>query len=235
MTLTAVPLDGYVFTKWGGDLNGRSNPASVIMNAAKTVTATFVRSDARYVITVGVDSNDRGTVRLYPLQPANGYKVNESVSLTASASRGYAFSHWSGDLTDLTSGLSTIVLFADGDKALTANFNPTLTISSDPANGGTVTLEPVQSPQGYTTGREVTVTAAAAEGYRFDHWSGDVSETRKKSVTITMDSAKELTAIFIEPQSFAWWWIALGVGLLLLTLIVVRVFYVIATRRDTEV
>ena len=40
-TLTPTPNPGYVFASWSGDATGTSNPLSVLMNADKTVTATF--------------------------------------------------------------------------------------------------------------------------------------------------------------------------------------------------
>lgn len=49
-TLTAVPDAGYQFAGWSGDLTGTSNPASVVMNGDKTVTATFKVDDTPPVI-----------------------------------------------------------------------------------------------------------------------------------------------------------------------------------------
>lgn len=39
--LTAVPAAGYAFSAWSGDLTGSTNPATIVMNADKTVTAIF--------------------------------------------------------------------------------------------------------------------------------------------------------------------------------------------------
>ncbi len=39
--LTATPAPGYHFTDWSGDLSGSTNPATIIMNSNKIVTATF--------------------------------------------------------------------------------------------------------------------------------------------------------------------------------------------------
>ena len=39
--LTAVPATGYAFSGWSDDLTGSTNPTTITMNAAKTVTATF--------------------------------------------------------------------------------------------------------------------------------------------------------------------------------------------------
>jgi hypothetical protein len=39
--LTAVPSSGYRFTGWDGDMSGSGNPDSIILNANKSVTASF--------------------------------------------------------------------------------------------------------------------------------------------------------------------------------------------------
>ncbi len=39
--LTALPTFGYAFTSWGGDLGGGTNPQSVTMNGARTVSVGF--------------------------------------------------------------------------------------------------------------------------------------------------------------------------------------------------
>ncbi|HET9327540.1 MAG TPA: kelch repeat-containing protein [Candidatus Eisenbacteria bacterium] len=44
--LTAVPADGYAFSQWNGDVTGTSNPVSLLMDANKTVTASFVTPPA---------------------------------------------------------------------------------------------------------------------------------------------------------------------------------------------
>jgi hypothetical protein len=43
VTLTAKPVTGYQFIEWSGDLTDVTNPATVTMNADKSVTATFTR------------------------------------------------------------------------------------------------------------------------------------------------------------------------------------------------
>ena len=40
--LIATPDDGYVFSHWSGDVNGNTNRLSVMVDAAKNVTATFI-------------------------------------------------------------------------------------------------------------------------------------------------------------------------------------------------
>jgi len=44
VSLTAVPDSGWEFVEWSGDLTGANNPASITVDAAKTITATFQQS-----------------------------------------------------------------------------------------------------------------------------------------------------------------------------------------------
>ena len=41
VTVTAVPDSGYKFTGWEGDLSGTTNPASITVDAVKSITANF--------------------------------------------------------------------------------------------------------------------------------------------------------------------------------------------------
>ena len=43
VTLTAVPGSGYIFDRWDGALTGSANPATLLINGNKSVTATFRR------------------------------------------------------------------------------------------------------------------------------------------------------------------------------------------------
>ena len=210
-------------------MSGSASPASIFMDASKTVTATFVQSDDRYNIAVEVASADFGTVTLTPSQPDGGYLINQPITVTANGNTdaGYTFSHWEGDLTGNTNPASII---ADDNKTITAVFNATMTVISEPVDTGTVSLEPSLPVDGYAIGTEVIVKATAAKGYRFDHWSGDLTGS-SSSATVTMDSAREITANFVKKTPFPWWWIFVGIALLVPALIIVRVAYLVVTRR----
>jgi pectate lyase len=54
VTLTATPAAGFQFSGWSGDLSGSANPATVTMNANKSVVANFVSN------TGGLDFNHYG-------------------------------------------------------------------------------------------------------------------------------------------------------------------------------
>ncbi|MEI6309206.1 MAG: hypothetical protein WCP58_06160 [bacterium] len=54
--LAAVPTPGYAFSGWSGDLGGSANPATVIMDADKTVMATFTQSQEWSLALSGANS-----------------------------------------------------------------------------------------------------------------------------------------------------------------------------------
>jgi uncharacterized repeat protein (TIGR02543 family) len=69
-----------------------------------------------------------------------------------------------------------------------------LTTTSDPPSGGTVSASPLPP---YYYNNIVTLTAVANPGYRFDHWSGDLTGNSNPT-TITMDANKVVTAHFTQ-------------------------------------
>ncbi len=72
----------------------------------------------------------------------------------------------------------------------------TLTITID--GEGEVEVSPEATS--YEEGTEVDLSAVAADGYTFDGWSGDITDT-DESISITMDSDISLTASFVEETS----------------------------------
>jgi hypothetical protein len=68
----------------------------------------------------------------------------------------------------------------------------TLTTAVNPSGAGTTT--PEVGTHSYVEGTLVTVTAAPASGYAFDHWSGACTGTG--TCQVTMDADKTVTAMF---------------------------------------
>ena len=214
VTVSAIPFAGYEFDHWEGPVaTADKNPTSVTVDwpeslvpIERTVTAFFLPSSARYMLNV---SQDGGTVRLEPSpQPPGGYPVNTTVTLTAYAQSGYSFSHWKSDLSGVVNPSS---LLMDGEKSVTPVFNPTVEVGSQPSDAGTVTLDPAQPTHGYPAGTPVAVKATAAKGYRFDHWSGDLSGAESQQ-TFTMDGPRTITAHFAAQRQFPWKWVGVGVA-----------------------
>ncbi|WP_168219954.1 PKD domain-containing protein [Salarchaeum sp. JOR-1] len=72
---------------------------------------------------------------------------------------------------------------------------PTYDLSVASTTGGRVEETPTGAVK---TGTTVSVTAEPNPGYRFDHWSGDYPSGHQsdRSITVTMDQAKSVTAHF---------------------------------------
>jgi uncharacterized repeat protein (TIGR02543 family) len=226
---------GYVFVNWSGSIDRITDPSERIvtfeMGDERSITANFVQSDPHYAVTAIVEPNDGGYIQLSDPQPAGGYQANTSVTVSAIPTKGYVFYRWAGDLGG--SDNPRTILMSE-DKSFTAVFNPTVATSSNPSYGGSVRLSP-ESSNGYAAGTEVTITATAAKGYRFDAWEGDASGSNK-SITITVDKAKTVSARFVEKSSgWRWWlWAMIGVACAFGALILVRLVYARMHRGDWD-
>lgn len=184
--LTATPDPCWVFTGWTGDLNSTANPASILMNSNKTITANF--TPATYTLnltTVGSGTVTKTLDRTY-------YDCNENVQLSASASPGWELASWSGDLSG-NANPATITM--NSNKNVTATFTNsvlyTLTINTN--GSGTVTKNPDQ-PQ-YHYGDVVQLTATPATDWAFTTWAGGLTgSTNPATITITGDTT--ITANF---------------------------------------
>jgi hypothetical protein len=114
VTVTAAGNLGYGFSSWGGDLAGSTNnPATLVMDTNKSIFANFVPVPT-YTLT---PSATNGSISLNP--PGGVYNEGTLVTVTAIPNSGYAFSHWSGDLSG-TNNPATVVM--TGNKSVTANF-----------------------------------------------------------------------------------------------------------------
>ena len=185
VTLTAAPGVGYQFVGWSGALSGTANPTTVLMDAGKSVTATFTIST--YTLTVTTSGN--GTVAKSPDLPSYGYGT--VVTLTATPAGSYQFVGWSGAVSGAANP-TTVTM--DSDKSVTATFAATvysLTIQTI----GSGTVAPTPPGLSYGSGTVVTITASPAVGWHFVSWSGDASGTAG-TTTVTMDADRSVTATF---------------------------------------
>ena len=128
--------------------------------------------------------------------PGGEFASGSQVVLTAILTPGYVFDHWEGDISGTS---SSITITMDEDKVVYAYFKEmepetyNLSVSVDPAGKGMVTITP--SGGSYPAGTVVTLIAVPSPGYKFDHWSGDVSGT-SSTITITVDKNMSVTAHF---------------------------------------
>jgi len=91
VTLTATPDPGFAFVGWSGDLSGAQNPATLVMDDDRSVTASFAP-----LVTLSLSSATGGSIVLDP--PGGSYTQGTVVMLTATPDLGYLFAGWGGDL-----------------------------------------------------------------------------------------------------------------------------------------
>ena len=108
VNLMATPSPEYIFKEWTGAFTGTTNPANVVMNTDKTVTAVFEKREYPLSLTI-VGS---GTVKEEVIKiasTATNYKSGTTVRLTPQPSAGFQFKKWSGDDTTNKSPLDLVV------------------------------------------------------------------------------------------------------------------------------
>jgi uncharacterized repeat protein (TIGR02543 family) len=128
--VSALSGAGYRFTGWSGDLGGTSNPATLVIDGNKNISATF--AIARTVVTI---PSPGGLIQRTP--DLSGYLDGDKVQLTARPDPGFVFTGWSGDANGTNNPL---VLTVQASRSITAQFAdrqpPTITLST-PVPGDT--------------------------------------------------------------------------------------------------
>ena len=162
VTLTPVLGNGCSFSGWSGDPLTTTNPATILMNANKTVTAAFTLTPPnQYTLIVNLNpSSGGGTVTLNP--SGGSYTANTCVTLTANPSSGYTFGSWSG--VDTSNGTTAYVTMPSSNKTVTANFTPPPTTPSSGALGSKTNPIPMNKWDG---GRGLRYYASTATGSPF--------------------------------------------------------------------
>ena len=186
--LTPIPSSYWSFDHWSGDLTGSANPATLIVTANMSVTATFTQ--VNYTLTVGTYGN--GYVILNNTGPY--YHYGDVVLLTAVPDAHWIFNYWSGNLVG---SISIAALVITGNMSVTANFVQIpywLTInvigSGSVAHNGTAP---------YHYGDVVQLNATAPTGWTFQGWTEDLNGSTNPT-TILIDGNKVVNATFTQNQ-----------------------------------
>ena len=183
--LTAIPVSGWSFSVWSGDLSGSVNPTTITINGNKTVTGAFTQN--QYSLTMY-------TVGQGSVVPGNQtFASGTVVDIKAMNAAGWSFAGWSGD----ASGLSNATVTLNGPLVVTATFaKNTYTLAVTPVGSGSVTMN---NTGPYSFGDVVQLTAIPVSGWSFSVWSGDLSGSVNPT-TITINGNKTVTAAFTQNQ-----------------------------------
>jgi len=131
---------------------------------------------------------------------AGTYNAGTVVPVTTSPNPGWSFTGWSGDLSSTTNPQNITM---NSNKSVTANFTQneyTLTVLISPAGAETAGCAVDRDIAGpYNYGDVVQLTSNAADGWTFDHWSGDLTGSTDPD-DVTIDGDKTVTAVFTQNE-----------------------------------
>ena len=134
----------------------------------------------------------------HTLGPGGDFEEGTEVEVQARPHDGWKFSHWSGDIS---SDSRTVTVTMDSDKSIKANFvekePETYTLNTDTVGSGSI--GPSFHPE-FEKGEEITLNAYPDYGWEFNYWGGDVYGSLSSSITVTMDSDKEVIAHFSQVE-----------------------------------
>jgi len=190
---------------------GRGRSLVALMVFAGVFALGAVCAQAQETMYTYVNNTAWGAITAPAVSPATG--LTSPFNVVAVANPGYEFVGWqvlNGNLAVVnTNSASTDVFFdTPGDSyRLQANFAPLrheLSWQSIGTGGGTVTLSPTAAGNNYIPGTVVTMTANPNGNSSFTQWGGDASGTVSPT-TITMNSAKSVTAEFSSLGNFGVW------------------------------
>lgn len=216
--LQAVAADGgHTFLGWTGEGCAGTGPCHVVMSQARTVTATF---GAPHLLTIVTAGSGHGIVTSTPVAIACTRTAaaqsgtcaaplpeGTTLTLTATAAAGHAFTGWTGGGCSGTVPCQVTMTEA---RTVTATFieTPTLTVVMGGSGSGMVISAPVGIACGSVTGipsgacsapfpagAAVTLTAQGTAGSVFAGWTGEgCSGTAPCQVTVSQ--ARTVTATF---------------------------------------
>lgn len=142
--------------------------------------------------TLATRSNGPGTVARSPA--GTNYAPGTVVTLTATASAGFAFSGWTGDLAGST---DPAIITMSADRSVVATFAPLVggpfALTTSVTGQGAISRTP--DATSYPAGATVTLAATADAGYRFTGWTGDLSGSANPG-TIAMVANRSVVATF---------------------------------------
>ena len=202
-TLEASANDGYLFSKWLGDVPAQQttqNPLKLKMTANTALIAEFVKKGSiTYTLTLTKPTNGEVTGN----KPT--YNPDEITNIAAIALDGYYFNKWTGDVPQAQETQNPLKLEMKANVALAAEFKKQdvsqthkLTLTA-PSNGTVIGSKPT-----YTRGEMTDILATPSNGYTFSHWTG-VPDGNKNANPLRIPVTEDLTlgAVFAKDSKTA--------------------------------
>ena len=210
VSLQAFADTGYNFVNWTGDVSGSSNPATIVMDADKSVTANFA-IDTIDTFTLDYAAGAGGSLTGNTAQVVD--YGSDGTAVTAVPDLNYHFVDWSDASTDNPRTDTNVTATVN----VTANFAfaiDTFTLDYAAGAGGSLTGNTAQVVDYGSDG--TAVTAVPDLNYHFVDWSDastdnprtDLNVTANVSVTANFvideqdDTAPTVTNLSPDPNDF---------------------------------
>lgn len=185
-TVIATSADGYTFMNWteNGTVVSTDANYTFVVTSNRSLVANFEEQlPDTYNINVSPNPNIGGTVT-----GGGTYAGGQQCTVTANANTGYTFINCTENGEVVTTNAS-YTFIVEGNRTLVANFtlnNYTISVTSDPTEGGTIT-----GAGNYVHGTTCTLTATANENYEFINWTKDGVEVSTDATFTFIVTASE--------------------------------------------
>ena len=137
-----------------------------------------------------VVSGEGGRVAMEPLR--SDFRLGEELTLTATAEDGFGFLAWAGDIVD---DRNPLVITVKENIRIEAEFAAVWPLVLDQSDGGRLISNPEKTELFDAT--RVSLLAVPEEGYRFDHWIGDIGGNQNPALIIIKQPV-QVSAVFVE-------------------------------------
>lgn len=165
-TISATEAPGYLFFNWTE--NGVTVSGSPVYTFTVIENHNFVANFIvqNYAVVTTANPLTGGTIT-----GAGFYPVGTNVTLTAIANTGYIFNHWEENGVSIGTNPTLILQNLSVNHDITGFFEQsstsfTISVSPNPANGGTVT-----GSGNFQQGTNDTLRATPAQDFKFDKWT----------------------------------------------------------------
>lgn len=188
---------GYRFTGWSGSVSGTTNPTSIVMNTAKTVTAHYGRPLAIVVTTqpaglsVTVDGANYNSPASFNWEPNSTHSISADTLKSGGVYTRHCFANWSDNKTRRH---NVTVL---SDSIFTAHYTTQhfLTTAVNPEDGGEIVPASPGAWFNQNSSVQVQATANSGGGYVFSGWIGALTGNTNPA-SLLMDAPKSVMANF---------------------------------------
>lgn len=189
--VSASANEHWVFTGWGGDHSGTSNPATIMMDDDKSVSALFEKKE--YALTVTIEGEGEVEERLVNAKSTD-YPAESVVELTAVPAGGWEFVGWSESLSGQENPETVTI---NSPVSVTAMFEEVVNVTVE--GEGDVQVEYIDEETGKrkAASRRVRLTATPQDGWKFVSWEGDLTGS-DNPIETTFDEEMTVDAVFVS-------------------------------------